>query len=487
MKPETWSSVVVRDRMEEAGKWIWCHGNVVLVVCVLASLFLVLLLAVCEMGVPDVADMDAACESCLKEKRFSEAAIWARRSLREEPDRKESRMNLIKSQIGLGAWGPMAEQLNWIAPMDRPVYGPAHLLRAQLLWAGQTGGEPSRPAVERCLELAWKAGLSTSPEGLDKNAAHALGVRLAASRGDWKLALQEVGEIAEPDCDLNSIKALACWNLGMDEQALSAADEALEAARRLVEGEDASVARRRLSVVVLASVSKGDLNFAIDALVKSGLDSGSAPEARMLKELAKIIAGACRSGHHRNSDTWLEAMAFGLRSFPEDLELTLMLIDGVADWHSLPGFMERLKDRFAIAGLVGFRDLIQGMELLSGASPDTAIGCFEEAYTKLPLNPVVGNNYAALLGTRPVSPQTGKARGIMAGILRTHPGDPAFLDTMGRIELRCGNNSEAIRFFEHALRQRPDSGTRIALAEAYARSGNEAKATELRKAAGIAD
>ena len=241
----------------------------------------------------------------------------------------------------------MAEHLNKIAPMDKAVYGPAHLLRAQLIWASQPGESTVREAAARCLKLAWEAGLSASADESSRIAAHVLGAELAASEGNWRKVLADVAEIPHPDCNLQAIRAFACWNLELDDEASKAADEAMENAERLVEAGDGSLRSRKLSVAVLAWLSKGRPISAMEAISSARLDRSHARERLLLKELSKTIAGACRSRRQKDPKLWMEAMATALEAIPEDFELTMMLVEGVTDWKTMPGFMEWMNDRFS--------------------------------------------------------------------------------------------------------------------------------------------
>lgn len=475
----------LREAIAGAARGIRRHRKLLPVGLALSSLVVGLLLAICDFGVPDVPEMDAASERCLKERRFAEAAIWARRSLREQPDATRSRMTLIQSQIALGAWESLAEHLNRLAPMDRAVYGSAHLLRARLIWSSRPADPAAREAVARCLKLAWEAGFPDTGDAADRISAHALGAELAASLGDWRQVLSEVAEIPAPDCDLQALKAFACWNLDMKVEAAAAADRALQCVESWRNADDDSIRTRKVSAQALAWLSKGKPESAIRAVSGSRLDLGQPRERLLLTELCKTIAGACRSKRQKDPRLWTEAMATALAASPDNLELTMMLLEGVADWKSLPGFIERLNNRFSTGELGAIRDLILGMGALAESKTDLASACFEKAFARLPGNPVIGNNHAALLGTRPVAPDTGKARAIMADIVKRYPAQSTFLDTLGRVELRAGNNPEAIRWFEAALRLQSSAGTHLAAAEAYARLGNADKAMEHRRSAGI--
>ena len=180
---------------------------------------------------------------------------------------------------------------------------------------------------------------------------------------------------------------------------------------------------------------------------------------------------------------WADCILGGLRVAPHSLVLTVEFLAGLGKWSSLPGFRERLLAGCGESPLTAFKDLTEGLRALSGDDTVAAERHFEAAHLACPGNPIIANNLAALIGTRRTGLQSDRAIGIINRVLGDHPNEAAFLDTRGLIFLRAGNLTGAVASLESALIINPQPGTRLALAEAYARLGRHEDAAAQRDAA----
>lgn len=180
---------------------------------------------------------------------------------------------------------------------------------------------------------------------------------------------------------------------------------------------------------------------------------------------------------------WISSITAALGTAPADLGLTDELIAGFHHWRGLPGFVEKLQARLHAQGPAGAAGLLDGIEASLRGRDDEACAHFRNAHARLPVNPVIANNLAATLGTRASGADPAAALAVIEPVLARHPRQPAFLDTRGRILLRLDRNTEAVEVFTEVLRLCPAADAHLALAEAFTRLGDTARAEHHRRAA----
>lgn len=393
--------------------------------------------AVLRLGHPGPADFQRRATAALSAGKPKEALIWLRRQIGTDPAALPPRLRLIETYAALNQTQPMDDLLNQIAPGDRVVYGPAHLYRAQRMMAGGAADPQTRAAALNSLELARQADPAKGQGTVDLALVAALKVELQMAGGDWNGALATAATIPAATPATRLLAAIALKNLGRQAEADLAADQAVVAIREMAPGTSLEERLRRAALLAQASMVKGEWQGALDRV----LAAGDEPQFKVLQaSVALQAAKSYRAG--RDSGRWLESMLRGLAAQPADLELTTELMTGVGQRTLPPGFSETCANRLTEAGLAAHGQLLAALSSAGQNQTDEAFSQFKNAWQLLPGNPVIANHYAALLGVRPNDGDPEAALAIIDGVLKTHPGIPAFQDTRGRVLLRLGRLDE---------------------------------------------
>lgn len=426
---------------------------------------------------PDAADFGKCHVAARDAGEWKKAVLWLRRQLAADPAALEPRMNLIEAYASLGETRAVGDLLNQIAPGDRVVYGPAHLYRARRILAGGLGHPDARAQAELCLDLALRADAAKGQGVVDQDAAHGMLAEVLAAGGDWQGALAAAEKVAKPSPAARMLQATVLKNLGRIPEATAAADEAVS---DVESGDTLEDRLRRASVQVQASFVKNESDRAVDAVLAAGHE----PAIKVLQAatILRVVKGL-RAGSSHDSERWLEILLRGVVVVPEDLGLTTELIEGADQWLSQPGFAGRMNRRLRDAGLEAHLELFAAIASLQGNQVAEASDRFKHAWELLPGNPVLANNHAAMLATRPGDADPAGALEIIDGVLVKHPDVPSFLDTKGQILLQLGRVEESVVVLEAALKGAPDRGTHAALAEAYSRLGQTEQAGSHRRLA----
>lgn len=125
-----------------------------------ALLGVVIAFALASLGVgrPAPAELVARANDALRAGAFPEAALWAQRAVQAAPAHLGARMCLLEASAALGRTAAVAELLGSLAPTDRPVHAPAHLLRARWQLASDdaslTALDEAARSIDRALEAA---------------------------------------------------------------------------------------------------------------------------------------------------------------------------------------------------------------------------------------------------------------------------------------------------------------------------------------------
>lgn len=429
---------------------------------------------------PEAADFGKCYAAAREAGEWKEAVIWLKRQLAADPAALEARMNLIEAYVSLGEIRVVADLLNHIAPVDRVVYGPAHLYRANLLTAGGVGNPEVRSRARTSLELALRAAPTKGQGVVDQDAAHGLLGAVLSADGDWQGALVAIDKIARPSPANLVLRAATLKSLRRMPEATAAADAAVEEALAVDAGNTPEERLRRASIFARAALVKGEFNQAVEGV----LAAGNEPFLEVLQ--ATILRQALenlRSGGALNSVCWLDNVLRGLLALPHDMDLTTELIQGAALWSSQPGFTERTQRRLRESGLQAHLELLWGVAGIRKNQPGEAFKHFKMAWELLPGNPVLANNYAAMLGMSRNDLDRAAALDIIERVLERKPNMSSFLDTKGQILLRLGRVEEAVVVLEVAAKGAPDRATYAALAEAYTRLGKTELAESRRQLA----
>jgi tetratricopeptide (TPR) repeat protein len=422
--------------------------------------------AVLGISKPTAEDFQRRAAAALQAGDFDKAVILLRRQLIADPAAMEPRLRLLEAFVQLQRPQAAIEILNHIAPGNRVVYGPAHLYRASLITAGGMGDPGVRAQARICIELALKADPVRGQGVVDQDAAHGLLAAVLSAGGEWQDALAAIDRIAKPSPANLVLKAMALKNLQRVPEATALADEAMKEAVAVDPGDAPEERIRRASVMAQAFLVKGEFEQAVE----SALAAGSEPPLKVLQaSIVRQVAQSLREAGGSDSARWLENLLRGLLAFPDDMGLTTELIGGAELWNSQPGFGERTARRLRECRLAAHLRLLDGIAAIQKNLPDEGLGHFKAAWESLPGNPVIANNYAAMLGMRRADVDRAAALVIIDGVLKSHPDVPSFLDTKGQILLVLRRPEEAVPFLELALKGAPSPGAHLALAEAYSR------------------
>jgi len=442
--------------------------QVMLALLVLLATSGIFLAAVAGLAKPGAAGFEARHAAARDAGNWTEAVIWLRRQLADDPMALEPRMNLIEAYAALNDSRAVAELLNQIAPGDAVVYGPAHLYRARLLLAGGSADPRARQAARVALALARSADPAKGQGSVAPADVAEVLVDLLVAEGDWAGALDAAREIPSLSPETRLMISDALKNLGRRREAAAAADEAAAAIR--AKGSQGTLEERlaRTTALVQAAFLKDEVDDAVELV----LAAGDAPEFKKLQVRVVYRAAVIHRTESRlNSSVWLECLVKGLAARPDDYHLTNELLIGAGTWESFPGFAEKTRRRLTEAGLEAHSELLAATASFVGRKPGEAFLRFQNAWALLPGNPVIANNYAYLLAFRQSDAAPMQALAVIDGVLETHPDIADFLDTKGRILLHLGRFGEAAEVLDRALDIGADRGTHASLAEAYAGLG----------------
>lgn len=465
------------SRRKEITRWRLFHPKLQLIPALFALLVTAGIFFGAVFGIfrPDAADFAKRHTAAREAGEWKKAVLWLRRQLAVEPAALKARMNLVEAYAALGETRAAGDLLNQLAPGDRVVYGPAHLYRARRIVAGGLGRPDVRAQAAMGLDLALKADSAKGQGQVDQDEAHGLMAEVLAAGEDWQGALAAAEKVAAPSPANRALQATVLKRLGRIPEATAIADSAIQEV-----GSGGSLEERliRASVLAQASFVKNETDQAVDAI----LAAGNEPALKALQS-ATIVHGAkgLRAGGSHDSERWLGLVLRGLVALPEDLGLTTELIEGADQWLSQPGFSGRMHRRLRDAGLEAYLQLFAAIGELQRNQVAEASDRFRSAWELIPGNPVLANNHAALLATRPQDANPAGALEIIEGVLASHPTVPSFLDTKGQILLQLGRPEEAVVVLEAALKGAPDRGTHATLAKAYARLGQTERAASHRQ------
>lgn len=450
------------------------------------ALFLTLMtFAMVALGTatPDLNESKERAAAALRHHHFKEAALWARHALQYAPGEMEVRMQLVRAYAALGNRDGQLEQLKQLAPDDRALYAPAHLERARWIMANGEQSSAALALANRCLDFALQAERAQGTGAIAQDDVLALRAEIEATRGEWKQALATAKRVSKPSAATLMLMANAMYHLGRAPEAATTADAAVAQLDQSDAASSLDERLLRLTIRATAWLLKGEPGKALEVLRAVPNDPAQPLMQARQVDLYGKVAHFCREGPRKDSRLWLEAIAGALTLAPNDLELTAELIAGTSLWLYQPGFSERAAACLADGKLQGLRELLAGLEKMQLGATDEAFQHFERGYGLLPDNPVLANNLAAILGTRPVGSDPARALVIIDGVLEKSPNLPSFLDTKGQILLRMGRNAEALLPLEAALSVQPSPGAHLILAEAYSRLGKHETAEVHRQAA----
>ncbi len=169
----------------------------VLVGAVLLAAAGAVVLGALGVGLPSDSELLKRAGKALERRDFKETVIWTRKVLRHSPENREAGMLLVRAYAGMETLGPMVAILDQLAPFDRPVHAPAHLLRAKMILSGGGDGGVMKEAAAKALDLAHEALASHRTGEPVADEVHAMRARLFAASGDWENAHEAVSEIAD--------------------------------------------------------------------------------------------------------------------------------------------------------------------------------------------------------------------------------------------------------------------------------------------------
>lgn len=433
---------------------------------------------------PTAGEFQQRAALAIEAGRLREAVILLRRQLMVDPAAIEPRFEMLKVFIALPQPKSAAELFNQLAPGDRVVFGPAHLLRAERFAAEGLEKPGVQENVRKCLELALRADPEKGQGLVEQDQAQSLLAALGFARKDWLGAIAAVDRIAVPKAPQLVIKAGALKKL---KRVREATDLAVLAESMLIDAEKAvpteSQEQRRIRASALAQIFliREDYVRAVDVVLgESGDPAFQAIQAGTIRQASEGL----RASNSGDSVSWLATVTRGLVMFPEDLGLTMELMEGVAGWGGIPGFTERVSGRLQEAGLEAHPHLLSGIAALDSGTPSNASDHFKAAWELLPENPVMANHHAALLVVRPSDADRALALKIIDGVLEKHPQVASFLDTKGQVLLSLRRVEDAVIVLEAALNLAPLPSTHLALSQAYTQLGEHELADHHRKLAG---
>lgn len=428
---------------------------------------------------PGPAFFQKRAEAATAAGQTREAALWLRRQIEENPAAREPRMKLLEIYLSLNQTQPAIDLFSELAPGDSVVYGPAHLRRAQLILANGASGNAGAQA-KICLQHALAADPAKGQGTVDTNLAKALMAEVLAAEGNWTEVLATAQSITAPSSATQLLLAKAMKNLGRQEEAQATASKVATQVSSDPQTGTPEDQLRRATSLAEAALLQGDL----DGAVKIALAAGATPPFKQLQASVYTRAAlSCRSGKTLDSAHWLELIASGLGYQPENLGLTLELLQGLERFDREPGFRSRVSQRIEASGLLAHQQLLSALANLQQKRPQLAFDEFKKAWELLPANPIIANNYAGILALQRAPGIASQALPIIDAVLKNYPNAPTFLDTKGQVLLGMGQAKEAVAVLEAALRGAPMASTHLVLAEAYAQIGSPVLAQSHRQRA----
>lgn len=352
-----------------------------------------------------------------------------------------------------------------LAPIERPVFAPAHLWQATRVLTVQ-------PVTRERVDLALghlRHVLALSPRDIAANGM--LGdIYFQAGRYDAAIQHLKVAHQAKPVWCLMLAKASA---LVGDVASAKTYGERSQALFRQLVIDDPEDVEARLdwgeSTLLLEDFQESS-RILLDGLKLNDEPRFKQALTQVLIHWADTIPKGTEAGRHQA----FQLLARALEQAPREILLFDRIIELLKSGGQTAEEIEDfLLDNITNGRAVGISHLILGTALLEESKNADAGFHLERALEMLPQGSIVANNFAwYLIHIEPKEPD--RALRIINQVIEQFPGQPELHDTRGHIQLELANWKNAINDLEISLgADRRRISTHEGLAKAYSSLGNE--------------
>ncbi len=419
-----------------------------------------------------------AARRALAARDYQTARVAANRLLLVGSDsRAETLFRLALAELGLGQASAGAALLNLAAPLENPVYAPAHLFVARQLLAGTNVTAQRLQQAERHLTLT----LKLEPDSIE---AHQMLGRLYFQLRNWDPARKHLLAVVSARPDTALLLAVLARTQKDDAGLRRWAGLAMDYYHGRVEKAAVENPPDRLAWSTALALQERYAE-AVDILEAGRKKSGPKVYAAALANLYADWAAQVAGLNPNNFALRLKLIQQGLESNPQNLAL----IDLLLPLTRLPEPEAKsaravLTQKLAEGGSSAMLHFVVGNDAFQQGETEAAAAHFKLAFELAPHLPVVANRMALLLalGKEPDLP---RALAISQPLVEKYPGEPEVRNTHGIILARLGRSAEAVKELELALSKIQDPrATHTALALAYRNLGLRELAEEHERLAG---
>jgi len=424
----------------------------------------------------------AAGRRAIGTKAYEAARLYFERAVELQPRDLESMWSLAVAAEQTKDYPRLHAVMQELAPEDRPVYAPAHLVQA-MSWLSRADQPFAYEHVRRQLQHA----LTLIPDHPD--ALLVLG-DVELKSGNYRAAAEHLNKIATAVPDARLSLSIALKHLGDDagaERWARSAEEHWTAAH-------ANNADDPLVAVKLAESQRFLENFSSAAATLERFLSRKQPLTPELSDLvhqtlARVLVNWAEPRPGESATDRLQArfqlLSAALLANPYDLAvfdrmMTLLKSGGDVANQARDFLLNNITQGKA----VGMSHLLLGSQAFLALKPEEAELHLQLALDGLPNAPIVANNLAWFLAHRD-PPDAQRALELIEPVIKRFPNDLRFIDTRGHILIKLGRYREGVDDIEKALPLLGGSEqTHLALATAYDALGHQDLAARHRELSG---
>jgi tetratricopeptide (TPR) repeat protein len=388
--------------------------------------------------------------------------------------RAQTLFNLALALKGLGHESESAAILAKIAPIEKPVYAPAHYYAAHALMTGTS----ITPDAFKAILAHMNAIVALEPESVEAN--DFLG-QFFFQQKNWAMAKSHFLATVNTIPKRMFVLAEVCEQLHDTRGAREWRDRALWNFKDAVEKSKTDSPEHRLCYAQ-ALVLQGDFAKALEVLEEGRKRSDAGVYRLGIADVCAKWARNVAKNEPDNLGLRIKLIQQGLEQAPQSAPLLQLLVELSRGNGSEPkAAQEKIMKLLAEGGSSAILHFLVGSDAWQRGDRETAKKHFIIAFDLSPNVPEIANNMAVVLSQGSAA-DLPRALEIVDSALKILPDQPDLRDTRGGILLKLGRWKESIKDLEFALPLlSTKEPTHEALANAYAALGMEDLASEHRR------
>ena len=377
-----------------------------------------------------------------------------------DTDRNATLFGLALVAKELGQTQEASALMDKVAPLDTPVYAPAHLQVVKSLISGTNASPQTNQIILAHLQHVMKLD-PTSPD-----ANEILG-RYYFQKREWQLATKHLKPLVNEKPELYFVLVVAATELKDEQAALDWKKRALDyfqGAMKTSKGSDVKTRMLYTQALLLLDQYPKAVEVLVEGLKLYGNEAYRYALADLYAQWAKNLA----TKEPQQIGNRIDLIKQGLEIAPKNpklLELLLAIcrLEG-AEAQTAHTLVTKM---LAEGGSSGILHFIVGNDAWEHGDAELAKKHYAMAFEMAPEMPAVANNMALIL-TMGDHPDLPRALSLIQSVVEKLPEEPNIRDTRGGILLKLGRYKEAVTDLEFALpRLQSKAPTHAALAKAY--------------------